>query len=178
MSQLALDGELIKLKNCKVELTMQLADQDMSGQSSSTSSSEQGDKAKEIKISGIIPFTDSAQLSRLFTMASTKDDAGNRKIWRVGSTSARVAQIRQAKFFGQITAPEHPTFMAWNVSFQLRECLSVAELAEQRESSEPQSDTQTIPTAALSDTQPTIEASYQDKVLAGVDAAISGRATA
>ncbi len=172
MSQVALDGELINLKSCKVELSMQLAEQDMSGQTSSTASSEQGDKAKELKVTGLIPFTDKAQLSRLFELAIAKDEAGNRQVRRIGSDLARAVKIRQVKFFGQITAPAHPTLMAWNVSFQLREHLSIPEVAEQRQ---PQSDASTgqstektasvIPTAAITEAPPKVEVSSMEKVL-------------
>lgn len=179
MSQIALDGELINLKSCKVELSMQLAEQDMSGQTSSTASSEQGDKAKELKVTGLIPFTDKAQLSRLFELAIAKDEAGNRSVRRIGSDLARAVKIRQVKFFGQITAPEHPTLMAWNVSFQLREYLSIPEVAEQRQT---QNDASTglgteqtasvIPTAAITEAPPKVEVSSVEKFFKGIDNAI------
>ncbi len=179
MSQIALDGELVNLKSCKVELSMQLAEQDMSGQSSSTASSEQGDKAKELKVTGLIPFTDKSQLSRLFMLAITKDLTGSRAVWRIGSELARTVKIRQVKFFGQITAPEHPTLLAWNVSFQLREYLSIPEVAEQRQ---PQADANTkqsseqtasvIPTAAITEAPPKVEVSSMEKILTGIDNAI------
>lgn len=133
MSQIALDGELIRLKSCKLTLTMQLAEQDMSGQTSNTASSEQGDKAKEIKVTGLIPFTDKSMLTRLFELALRRDDSGNRKVSRIGSDLARAVKIRQVKFCGQINAPEHGSLMAWNVSFQLREHVSVSEVAEARQ---------------------------------------------
>jgi len=176
MSQVALDGELINLKSCKVELSMQLAEQDMSGQTSSTASSEQGDKAKELKVTGLIPFTDKAQLSRLFELAIAKDETGNRLVRRIGSDLARAVKIRQVKFFGQITAPAHPTLMAWNVSFHLREHLSIPEVAEQRQ---PQNDASTgqgteqtasvIPTAAITEAPPKVEVSSMEKVLMAIE---------
>lgn len=38
--QLSLDGELIKMKGMKIQLSMQFADEDMSGQTSGTNSTE------------------------------------------------------------------------------------------------------------------------------------------
>ncbi|WP_413472374.1 DNA-binding protein [Shewanella baltica] len=183
MSQIALDGELINLRSCKIELSMQLAEQDMSGQTSATGSSEQGDKAKELKVTGLIPFTDDAQLSRLFELAVAKDGAGNRVIMRIGSDLARVVKIRQVKFFGTISAPEHPTLMAWNVSFQLREYLSIPEVSEQRQpqaaANTGQSSEQTasvIPTAAITDAPPQVELSSFEKLLKGIDNSIGAPA--
>ncbi len=176
MSQIALDGELINLKSCKVALSMQLAEQDMSGQTSSTATSEQGDKAKELKVTGLIPFTDKSQLSRLFALATVKDEAGNRLVRRIGSELARAVKIRQVKFFGQISAPEHPTLLAWNVSFQLREYLSIPEVAEQRQTQTDASTGQTteqtanvIPTAAITEAPPKVEVSSMEKILTGID---------
>jgi len=176
MSQIALDGELINLKSCKVELSMQLAEQDMSGQTSSTASTEQGDKAKELKVTGLIPFTDKAQLSRLFELAIARDEAGNRWVRRIGSDLARTAKIRQVKFFGQITAPEHPTLLAWNVSFHLREHLSIPEVAEQRQTQSDAKVGQTteqtasvIPTAAITEAPPKVEVSSAVKLLTSIE---------
>lgn len=184
MSQIALDGELINLKSCKMELTMQLADQDMSGQTSATGSSEQGDKAKELRISGLIPFTDSAQLARLFELASAKDEKGNRVVRRLGATIGRTVKIRQVKFFGNVSAPEHQTLMAWQVSFQLREHLSIPEVTEQRQPQATASAAQTsdqtasvIPTAALGEeAPPQVEMSSLEKFLKNIDSAIGAPA--
>lgn len=180
MSQIALDGELINLKSCKIELSMQLADQDMSGQTSATGSSEQGDKAKELRITGLIPFTDAAQLSRLFELASEKDGAGNRVIRRLGAGIGRTAKIRQVKFHGTVSAPEHQSLMAWQVSFNLREHLSIPEVAEQRQEQNAantgQSSDQTagvIPASAATDNAPPqVEMSSLTRFLKRIDTAI------
>lgn len=176
MSQVALDGELIRLKSCKLTLTMQLAEQDMSGQTSSTASSEQGDKAKEIKVTGLILFNDKSMLTRLFELALMRDDNGNRKVSRIGCDLARAVKIRQVKFCGQINAPEHASLMAWNVSFQLREHVSVSEVAEERqqqsEADTKQSSEQTasvIPTTAITDAPPAIAMSSGERFLHYID---------
>lgn len=179
MSQIALDGELINLKSCKIELSMQLVDQDQSGQTSATGSSEQGDKAKEIRITGLIPFTDATQLARLFELASAKDDAGNRVVRRFGASIGRTVKIRQVKFHGSVTAPEHSNLMAWQVSFNLREYLSIPEVAEQRQAQTSantgQNSDQTagvIPSAAITDAPPQVVMSSLEKFLKGIDNAI------
>ncbi|MBR7631199.1 hypothetical protein KAT72_19815, partial [Aeromonas popoffii] len=72
MSQamLTLDGEPIIMKSMRVSASMQFQDKDQSGQTSSTSSAEQGAKAKELDISGLIPFKEERMLSRLFELAA------------------------------------------------------------------------------------------------------------
>ena len=54
---LALDGEAIPLKGLTVTPTMQFQEKDQSGQTSSTATAEQGIKAKELRISGMVPFS-------------------------------------------------------------------------------------------------------------------------
>lgn len=54
ITTLALNGEAIPLMNLKVTPTMQFAEKDQSGQSSSTANAEQGIKAKELRVSGTV----------------------------------------------------------------------------------------------------------------------------
>ncbi|WP_439413061.1 hypothetical protein [Enterobacter ludwigii] len=73
---LALNGEPIRMINMTVSPVTKFKDKDKSGQTSSTDTAEQGTKAKEIKVEGIIPYTDIAQLSRLFELAEGTDKNG------------------------------------------------------------------------------------------------------
>lgn len=103
-AMLTLDGEPIVMKSMRISVSMQFQDKDSSGQTSSTSSSEQGEKAKELDVSGLVPFNDERTLSRLFELADAKGDGGKRHIYRVGSLLAKSVKVRQAKFTGRITA--------------------------------------------------------------------------
>ena len=73
---LALDGEAIPLKGLTVTPTMQFQEKDQSGQTSSTATAEQGIKAKELRVSGMVPFSTPEVLTRLFALAETKDAGG------------------------------------------------------------------------------------------------------
>ncbi|HDO1322757.1 TPA: hypothetical protein P2R03_004319 [Aeromonas veronii] len=134
MSQamLTLDGEPIIMKSMRVSASMQFQDKDQSGQTSSTSSAEQGAKAKELDVSGLIPFKDEHMLSRLFELADAKGDGGKRHVYRVGSLLAKSVKVRQAKFAGRITASEQEGLLAWQVQFTLKEFNSVPEKREAR----------------------------------------------
>ncbi|WP_421179395.1 hypothetical protein [Aeromonas enteropelogenes] len=131
-AMLTLDGEPIVMKSMRITASMQFQDKDSSGQTSSTSSSEQGAKAKELDILGLVPFKDEQTLSRLFELADAKGDGGKRHIYRVGSLLAKSVKVRQAKFAGRITASEQEGLLAWQVQFTLREYNSVPEKREQR----------------------------------------------
>lgn len=129
--QISLDGELIKLKGTKIQLSMNFADEDMSGQTSGTNSTEKGDKGCDLNVSGMIAYRDADDLSRLYELARAKDGS-SRKVYRIGSTLARAVKVTQGKFAGTITATEQENLMAWAVQFTIREVLSVPEKIEQR----------------------------------------------
>ena len=131
-AMLTLDGEPIVMKSMRISASMQFQDKDNSGQTSSTSSSEQGEKAKELDVSGLVQFKDEKTLSRLFELAGAKGEDGKRHIYRVGSLLTKSVKVRQAKFAGRITASEQEGLLAWQVQFTLREHNSVPEKREQR----------------------------------------------
>lgn len=131
-TMLTLDGEPIVMKSMRITASMQFQDKDQSGQTSATSSSEQGAKAKELDVTGLIPFKEEEQLARLFELADNKAKGGQRHIYRVGSLLAKSIKVRQAKFAGRITATEQEGLLAWQVQFTLREHNSVPEKREQR----------------------------------------------
>lgn len=129
---LALDGEAVPLKDMKVTMTMQYQEKDQSGQSSSTASAQQGIKAKEMRISGLIPFSKPEILRRLFELGSATGDNGDLKVYRVANMTASAVNFRQATFSGQIDAPQQDGKMAWLVTFTLREHVSVPEKKQAR----------------------------------------------
>lgn len=130
---LSLNGEVLKLDAMKVAMSMELKDQDMSGQSSGTDAAEQGDKGKKLSFAGTIPFKSVSILTKLYQLASAKDESDNRQVYRVGNDLARALKIREAKFTGNVNATEHGSLLAWNVSFELREHNGVAEQKENRQ---------------------------------------------
>lgn len=128
----ALNGEAIPLMNLKVTPTMQFAEKDQSGQSSSTANAEQGIKAKELRVSGTVSFRDAATLKRLFELAEAKSASGSLQVYRVANLIAQTINFREGTFTGAIDAPQQDNKMAWLVTFTLREKISVAEKKEAR----------------------------------------------
>jgi hypothetical protein len=129
---LALNGEPVRMINMTVSPSLKFKDNDKSGQTSSTDTAEQGTKAKEIKVEGMIPYTDSAQLTRLFELAEATGSGGERQKYRVANPTAKAIKLRQAMFAGDLEAKEQKNLMAWAVSFSLKEQNSVSEKKEQR----------------------------------------------
>ncbi|PWC11634.1 hypothetical protein [Brenneria corticis] len=128
---LALDGEAIPLRSLTVTPSMQFQEQDQSGQTSSTSNAEQGIKPKELRVSGIIPFTEAKVLTRLWALAEAKE-GGKLKRYRVANHTAQAINFRLATFTGSIDAPKQDGKQAWLVTFTLREHVSVAEKRDTR----------------------------------------------
>jgi len=131
---LALNGEGVMLKDIRVTVSMAYQDKDQSGQTSSTASSEQGIKAKELRVSGLVPFSSPEILKRIFELGSTRDKAGKLAVYRVAHLVTRTVNFREGTFTGNIDAPQQDGKMAWLVSFTLREKLSVDEKKEARTS--------------------------------------------
>lgn len=136
MIVLALDGEAILLRNIIVSATMQLPDKDVSGQSTSTTSAQQGSKAKELRVSGVIDFNDEAVLTRIFQLAEATESNGAKKTYRIANATAKAINMRQGVFSGGIDATEQQGKMHWQVTFTLREKLSVPEKASARSGSQ------------------------------------------
>lgn len=128
---LALDGEAIPLKNIKVNSSIQFQDKDQSGQTSSTSVAEQGIKPQELRITGVINFIDEKILTRLFTLARATEN-GKLKRYRVANHTAKAINFRIGTFTNNIDASEIDGQMAWQVTFTLREHLSVSEKKDAR----------------------------------------------
>jgi len=129
---LALDGEGINMKNMLVSPSMQFQEKDQSGQTSSTATAEQGIKAKELRVSGLVTFDDQAILQRLFQLASATAASGALKTYRIANETAAAINFREGTFTGQIDAAPQTDRLAWQVSFTLREKNSVPEKRQAR----------------------------------------------
>ena len=129
---LALDGESIILKDPQISAEYELPEEDQSGQSSSTNSSEKGIKPKKLNVSGLIPYSMSDNLSRLIELSYQTESGGAKKLYRVANATANVINLREAVFSGKISIAPHASLMAWQISFSLSERKSVPEKREIR----------------------------------------------
>lgn len=174
---LALDGEGIAMQNMLVSPSMQFQEKDQSGQTSSTTNSEQGIKAKELRISGLVTFDDEAVLQRLFQLASATEANGALKTYRIANATATAINFREATFTGQIDAVPQEDRLAWQVSFTLREKNSVPEKRQARKGNATTSTKQTGATgsgsgSAASDETPDKLSWFEQKVLKPVNDAL------
>jgi hypothetical protein len=170
---LALDGEAIPLKSLTVTPSMMFEDKDQSGQSSSTAVAEQGIKPKELRVTGIIPFTEQKTFSRLFALAEAKD-GGNLKRYRVANLTAQAINFRIATFTGTIDASKVDGKQAWQVTFTLREHLSVAEKRDARAAGSVQANKQTGKGSAKAGEEPEKLSWFERKVLKPINDKIGG----
>ncbi|EJC4103048.1 DNA-binding protein [Salmonella enterica] len=126
---LALNGQIIPLKRLSVSVKLNIRDKDASGKSSSTATSEQGVKAKELQVSGLIPFETPEALTLLFRLAEAKAASGAQQVYRIGNMDAKAVNMQQGSFSGAVGAVPEMGLMAWKVDFTLKEKLSSAEKA-------------------------------------------------
>ena len=130
--QLALNGTPIYLNNILMSVSVKREEKDMSGQKSSTKKSDKGVKAKELNVTGFIPYARKELLTDLFNLAESEDGKGEQSKYRVSCTIAEAVNMREVQFSGEVTAAEQSGQLGWAISFTLREVNSVAEKKDQR----------------------------------------------
>lgn len=130
--QLALNGTPIYLNNILMSVSVKREEKDMSGQKSSTKKSDKGVKAKELNVTGFIPYARRELLTDLFNLAESEDGKGEQSKYRVSCTIAEAVNMREVQFSGEVTAAEQSGQLGWAISFTLREVNSVAEKKDQR----------------------------------------------
>lgn len=131
---LQLNQQSIPGADIDVTIKQKFGDADLSGQSSSTSSAETGNKAKELHVSITVPFEKKEWLSQINTLSeATNKDTGSRVVYRIGHDAANAIKFYEAKFFGELNIRQLKETQAWNVTFMMKEHLSVPERKSQRE---------------------------------------------
>lgn len=130
--QLALNGTPIYLNNILMSVSVKREEKDMSGQKSSTKKSDKGVKAKELNVTGFIPYSQKEWLTKLFNLAESEDGKGEQSKYRVSCTIAEAVNMREVQFSGEVSAIEQSGQLGWAISFTLREVNSVAEKKDQR----------------------------------------------
>lgn len=129
---LALNGEHIPLKKMVISAKLDIKDQDASGKSSATTTSEQGIKAKQLRVSGLVPYTDKDTLTLIFRLAEAMERDGAQKVYRINCPSARMIGMLQGIFTGGVGAEPDSALLAWKVDFTLKERVSAAEKSAAR----------------------------------------------
>ena len=130
--QLALNGTPIYLNNILMSVSVKREEKDMSGQKSSTKKSDKGVKAKELNVTGFIPYSQKEWLTKIFNLAESEDGKGEQSKYRVSCTIAEAVNMREVQFSGEVSAIEQNGQLGWAISFTLREVNSVAEKKDQR----------------------------------------------
>lgn len=129
--QLALNGTPIYLRGLKATVKVSREEKDTSGQNSSTASSDKGVKAKELSITGQVPFRNAEWLKTLFQLAEASDSKGEQVKYRISNMTAEAVNMRMGVFSGDVQATQD-SGQSWSVSFTLKEKDSVAEKTAKR----------------------------------------------
>ena len=161
--QLALNGQAIYMYGLMTSVSVKREQKDMSGSKSSTKKSEKGVKAKELQVTGVIPYDRKEWLTTLFNLAEAETGKGEQAKYRVSSVTAEAVNMREVQFADTLNAQEMETRLAWQVSFALREVNSVAEKKEARKA-KPQVKTQGEKAPVAQSSQPQVaEQEEKDK---------------
>lgn len=115
-----------------VSNTFQIASEDLSGNSSSTATAENGFKPKVFAVSTTIRFSNKSDLTALVRIAEGVDGKGQRTIYTAANGMLEAMNVRRVRFTDTFSATPADGIKAWNVSFSLREYDSTAERMEAR----------------------------------------------
>lgn len=123
----------VKANDFRITASLKIAIDDLSGQSSSSTTSNSGIKPKKFTVNVLIAFAKAQDLTDLIAVAEAKDDNGALIVYDVVAPSINVANVRKVQFGEIFTWLEMRDLEAWRVQFSLTEYDSVPERIEERQ---------------------------------------------
>lgn len=120
-------------KNLKVTVSSNLARKDLSGQTASTDTANEGNKAKKISCALLVEMKYPEQLETLQSVSEAVTSSGDPEVYTLSHLLCNTMKIRQVIFSDTFEAVECEDLRAWNVKFNLKEYNSVPEKKEKRE---------------------------------------------
>ena len=180
MITLILGDFSVKGFGLKVTAELALPESDLSGQSSSSASAEEGIKPKRLRVSINIPYDDVDALTGLITLAEATDTNGSREIYNIVNQTAAAYRVRQVRFTERFTAQEQDDSQAWAVTFVLVEHRSIPERIEQKrvESAEPSAVPASRYHPAKSEATEETSPGWFESMVASLDSALAGEGNA
>ncbi|QSB01963.1 hypothetical protein JWZ98_03100 [Methylomonas sp. EFPC1] len=127
-----LNGVKIPGYGLRVSANLVLAGEDLSGNSSSTTQAEKGDKPKTISVRTTIKFTNPGELSAIYQLAESRASSTDRTVYNIINDTAQALNMRQVTFQGNVDASEQYNLRCWDVTFTLVEHRSVPEKKQAR----------------------------------------------
>ncbi len=119
--------------NMEVSVYFRFENEEISGQTSSTESTNKGIKPTSLTVSLEIKVKDADTLTELVSVARSVDDNNSMLVYDIVDVTAKTLQVRQVKFTDNFNVRKIDKIQAWRVSFVLTEYLSVAEKVELRQ---------------------------------------------
>lgn len=147
---LMLDAYVLPGHGLLVQGALEIKNEELSGDTSSTSTVNKGVKPKQFTVSLRVPYADAADLKQLTAKAEAKSSGDRMRVYACVNDTVNAMGVRQVQFTDRFSVNEGDGVQAWDVSFTLREFQSRPEMVEQREST-PATVTQTSTGTAVSD---------------------------
>ena len=129
-----LDDYSVPERELSITCQMPIASHDLSGENSTTDNSFQGIKAKILQVKFIIPFEKTDELSALMQIAEATEK-GDLKKYAIVDPTADAMNINQVQFYENVKVRQLDDINAWRIVFKLKEHISTAEKAAEREAS-------------------------------------------
>lgn len=128
-----LNNYLVPIEGLKVSVQTAFESEDLSGETSSTASAHKGIKPKEISAGFIVANDKPQTMAAFYAIAEAVDSNGDLVVYDITERTVNSANVRQVQFCGNIDQRETEDLNAWQISFRLKQFLSVAEKTEQRQ---------------------------------------------
>jgi hypothetical protein len=135
--KLVLNNKRVNGYDLSVMVTKEIADDDLSGNGSSTATAENGVKPKTFFCGIKIRFDTPNYLKQIDQLSEAVDAGGLRITYDIANETAKAMNVRQVRFAETLSVRKIEGINAWDVSFTLKEYKSVAEKVESRQQDKP-----------------------------------------
>ncbi|MDO6426247.1 hypothetical protein Q4489_04445 [Thalassotalea sp. 1_MG-2023] len=138
---ITLDGWQVPGYDIKINCSVKIENQDLSGASSYIINMNKGVKGAVVTVNAKIPFVEKEKLAELINKAKALDE-GASVIYTLNSDITTAYKVRKATFDGEIKTIELEKAKGWQISFKMREVLSKSEREQQILNAKAESNTQ------------------------------------
>ena len=133
---LALDGEQVQGHSLKVTLAGRIDTTEMTGDSSSTSTSHGGWRPMRLNVSLVINRVNDNHLTHLINLWQRMGDDGTPHVYNITEDTCLAAGVRRVHFTDNLQVSEQDNPKVWRVEFSLLQYDSTAAQREERETTE------------------------------------------
>lgn len=129
---LELDDYSFPQRELQVSLSSEIDNEDISGETSGTDTVNKGFKAKQLSVSFQIPRDQPELLTEFYRILEAVDNDGNQIVYNINNPLADACRVNKVIFVGRANVSHMNKLIAWQITCNLKEQISIPEKTEQR----------------------------------------------